>query len=484
MNSNMINDDAKEEAVSLGMGVQTVGWLSLLIVPWTIYYSTDWTALNVSTPVSYCILLLLCAVLMWVFRLVPDFVPSIFLLIGCLFLGVAPPNVIFSGYGSTTFFLALSVLSLSGVIMRSGLSKRIILYAMHKGRPNNKFLFSTIVFFFGIVSTPFIPSTNARSSMIAPFLDDALKHIPQNSKEHQRLIISLLSGISLLSPMFLSAKSINLLFWGMLSVQDQNVFNYIFWIIAAAVPGVIMVILFLIVQGLLFWNNEHIVINREFIEQQYRSLPKLSKQEIIGFVALIAFVVLILTYSYHRIDIYLVAFMVFFALLFFNVLDKQQISSSIDWSFLIFLGAMIGFTQVIQFLNLGDFITSGLSWLMQYLKTNIFLFIIYLSSVVFLFRLFMPINATVILLAGALIPATAIYGNYAWIIGFIILMMSESYILPYQASYYMQCESILGKRHAQALRSHRVYAVNGLTFLIKLIAILLSVPYWDLLGIL
>ena len=477
-------DDLRGRSVKWWDLVQPVGWVVLLIAPLSVYYTVDWEAMAVSESVVHCIVVLLCAVIMWVFRLLPDFIPSVFLLVGLLSLGVASPQVVFSGYSSQVFFLALSVLSLSSVIMSSGLSKRIMLYALHKWRPKNKYLHSTIVFLFGALATPFIPSTNGRAALIAPFLNDALKQIPRNSREHQRLVIALLGGISLLSPVFLSAKSINLLLWGMFSSQDQYIFNYLFWMVAALVPGVILLVLYLLTQAVVFFNREHIVIDPELIEQQYRSLPKLSRQEIAGFAALASFVALILTYSYHHIEIHLVAFILFFALLFFNIINQKQLSDSIDWGFLIFLGAMVGFTNVLQLLQLNDLLAANFAWLTQHVDSNIHLFILLLSALVFVFRLFIPVNATVILLAGALLPAIALLGSYAWLVGFIILMMSESFIWPYQVSYYMQCESILGEPHAEALNCARVYAVNGITFVLKLAAIYLSLPYWKLLGVL
>jgi len=470
--------------VALSSFLQPLGWLTLIVVPLTVYYAVDWDALAVSKSVSYCMLILLCAVIMWVFRLLPDFVPSVFILVGLLMLGVAPPEAVFSGYSSQVFFLALSVLSLSSVIMSSGLSTRIMLFTMHKWRPKNKYLYSSIVFLFGLLATPFIPSTNGRAAIIAPFLQDALGQIPPNSKEHQRLVVALLAGISLLSPVFLSAKSINLLLWGMLSSQDQYSFNYLFWMIAALVPGVILLVLFLIAQAAVFYNRERITIDAALIEKQYRALAPIGRQETVGFAALASFILLITTYSYHHIEIHLVAFILFFALLFFNIINQKQIANTIDWGFLIFLGAMVGFTNVLQGLELQALMASQFEWLTRHVDDNIHMFIFLLASLVFVVRLFITINATVILVAGALIPAVAALGSYAWLVGFIILMMSESFIWPYQASYYMQCNSTLGKRHLQALHAPRVYAINAGVFALKLAAIYLSLPYWELLGVL
>ena len=464
--------------------VSNIGWLLVLLVPFTLYMVLDASATTgASKQLNYFVFLISSAVIMWVFRLQADVIPSIFLLLGFLMLGVAPASVVFSGYASETFFMALSILALSSVIVDSGLSKRVMLMAFHYG-PKNKYLFSAVIFVFGLVLTPLIPTTNGRASIIAPMLKEALNHYKKNSVEHQRIVASLLGGLSLLSPAFLSAKSVNLVIWGMLSTQDQSIFNYSYWLLAALVPCVILLVLYSLALVVIFWNNDKIDVNFDLIREQYLQLPKVNKKERNAMIALFIFMLMIVTYSQHHINIPLIAFGIFFGLLFFNLLEKEDLSSSIDWSFLIFLGAVIGLSNTMQFLQMGDLIASNISWLTVYIQQNIYLFILFLSILVFIFRLFLPINACVLLLGTILVPIATIYGGSAWMIGFIILMMAESYIFPYQASYYMQCESILGADHLEALNSNRVYLINGLVFILKVIAICLSVGYWEFLGVL
>lgn len=482
MNQPIQTQTAVNERADLQFYLSPIGWLLALLVPLYFYYFGGWQG-HISEQAVYLIIILFSAVCMWVFRLLPDFVPSVFLLLGLLLLGAVPASVAFSGYSSQTFFMALSILSLSGVIIRSGLSERMMLFALNKG-PKNKLLFPGIIFICGVLATPFIPTTNGRVSLIAPFMGVILKQIKKGSVEHERMASVLLAGLSLFSPIFISAKSINLLVWGMLSTQDQSVFNYSFWLFAALVPGAIVGILYLLALVLIFWNNETIEIDEEYLKSEYESLPKISSSEIMAMVGLGCFVTLIVTHSVHHISLSLAAFLIFFSLLFFNLLNKRQISDLIDWSFLIFLGALIGFANAMEYLHIDQLVASNLSWLNHYLQSDITVFILLLCSVVFIIRLFLPINTTVILLAGALMPTASLYGASPWLVGFIILMMSESFIWPYQASYYMQCESILGEDHREALTSKRVLTLNFLVFLIKTLALYLSIPYWKLLGIL
>ena len=462
--------------------LKSVGWLFTVVIPISVYFRVDWEGYNLTTQAGLCCLLLMCTVFMWIFRLVPAFVPGIFLILGSLFLGIAPVEIVLSGYASETFFMALSILALSGVIIKSRLSDRVILHTLKKG-PKNKHIFSGTFLFLGGISTLLIPSTNARASILSPFMNEVTRHIKPNSLEHQRIVAALLGGLTLLTSLFLSAKPINLLVWAMLSDQDRNVFDYSFWVISAAVPVLILVVFYLIAMCFLFWNNQSAAIKTDIIEKQFSELPKLGKSEVYAFITLLVFIVLIMTHSIHHISMPLVSLLIFFSLVFFQAVNNKQLSSMIDWSFMLFFGALIGFTKTIHYLGIDQLLASNMHWLAEYSQSNFQMLVLQLAALIFVLRLFLPINSVVILVAGVMVPTAAIYGISPWLLGFIILFLSESFIFPYQASYYLLVESILGKDHFAALTSSRVYFLNFIVFIFKILAIYLSVPYWQLLGL-
>jgi DASS family divalent anion:Na+ symporter len=105
-----------------------------------------------------------------------------------------------------------------------------------------------------------------------------------------------------------------------------------------------------------------------------------------------------------------------------------------------------------------------------------------LTAAIFIVRLALPINAVVVIFAALLIPTAVNIGVNPWLIGFIILLMSESFIWPYQASYFVMFISIAGPK-GQA-DDKRLIWMNFAIILIKLAAIYASIPYWQYLGLL
>ena len=79
---------------------------------------------------------------MWVFELVKEFLPALFAILLILILGLAPTDVVLSGFSSSGFFMAMSILGLGTVIVLSGLSFRFLLWLLRylciwMGLPSN-----------------------------------------------------------------------------------------------------------------------------------------------------------------------------------------------------------------------------------------------------------------------------------------------------------------------------------------------------------
>jgi DASS family divalent anion:Na+ symporter len=166
----------------------------------------------------------------------------------------------------------------------------------------------------------------------------------------------------------------------------------------------------------------------------------------------------------------------------FNFLDVRDFRQRIDWTFLVFLGALVGLVKVMQFVGLDNWLAQHLQWLSEIMVHDFGRFVLLLAVAIFIVRMALPINATVVIFATLLVPTASAEGVNPWLVGFVILLLSESYIWSYQASYYLQFCSLVGPA-AQA-EDRRVVLLNAFSFLIKLVAIYASFPFWRQIGIL
>ena len=187
------------------------------------------------------------------------------------------------------------------------------------------------------------------------------------------------------------------------------------------------------------------------------------------------------TEKMHHIEVPWVALAILFSLLMFNFLETRDFRQRIDWTFLIFLGALVGLVKVMQFVGLDDWLAHHLQWLSDIMIHDFGRFVLLLAAAIFVVRLALPINATVVIFATLLVPTATANGVNPWLVGFLVLLLSENFIWSYQASYYLQFCSLVGPS-AQA-EDRRVILLNALGFLMKLAAIYASFPFWRQIGI-
>ncbi len=456
-------------------------WIITIIGPSVIAF----LLLNIDHPPNKSQLLLiylfLSAACMWCFRLAPEFVPALYLLLGSLLLSLVPPSIILSGFYSNAFFLAIALSVLAIIIEISGLSYRILLYSFyHLG--SHKIWRHFILFFSGASVTPIIPSSNSRAGIIYPLFQEALAlhKIKKGSKEYQRLVASTIGGFSLLSPMFLTSKSVNILVLGMLSIQDQYGFQFYYWFVSAAVVGLIVAISYLLLVWLLFRNDENYQLNTKSLATQIKVLGKITTEEVFAIIAIFTFLTIVLTSSIHNLESSWLALLLVVFLFILGVFKRMDFNRSVDWGFLIFLSALLGFTSATNYLEVHLWMAHYTLWISELIESSFIQFSLALSGFIFVLRLFLPINITVILLASILIPIVSNSGVSPWLVIFIILLMSESYTYNFSASFVVQFVSLIGDQKTYP----RLIALQLIIYVVKCLAVIASIPYWQSLGIL
>ena len=116
------------------------------------------------------------------------------------------------------------------------------------------------------------------------------------------------------------------------------------------------------------------------------------------------------------------------------------------------------------------------------MKNNFYLFVPMLSLSTMLLRLFIPNTATVAILASVLFPISLLNGINPWVIGFIILIMSDSWIMPYQCSYYLLFDELTSPK--KLFSKPMILKFNFISIVFRIAAVYASIPFWKSVGIL
>ena len=459
---------------------QIVGWLLAIVLPPAVYFGIG---NELDVPARLYLGIFTATVVMWVFRLTADFIPGIFAVAGTLVFDLVPQNVILSGFSSDGFFMALSILGLSAVITSSGLSYRLMLWVL-KSLPATKFWTNFGIMFTGMLLSPVVPSINGRVAMVTPLLIDMTESLKYKFKGRAatRLAMSAFTGVGILSAVFLTSKSANFVIYGLLPAHAQEEFSWFHWMWAGIVCGAVMVGLYLIMSAVFFRTDEKAHLSKEVIRAQLELLGPMRSREWASLFGVAIFGIGVVTASIHQIQPPWVALLLLYFLLAFNYLRGNEFRDKIDWPFLIYFAGLVGMVSAMSYLGLTKYLAGHLAWLGDSMRLNFPAFLLMLTCVMFALRLVAPNNAVIAVSATVLMPLADLNGVNPWVIGFIILTMSEHWFFPYQCTYYVQFEELTKRKRTFDERSFITF--NALTTLVRLAGVYASIPFWRSLGLL
>ncbi|KTD24180.1 SLC13 family permease [Legionella maceachernii] len=458
-----------------------VGWLVALILPAFLVYLLQETTMNWAC--TNFVVIFSAALVMWIFRLLPEYVPAVFVILATMLLGLAQQTVLLSGFGSDSFFLALGVFGIGAVLVKSRLFYRLSLLILNH-LPKNKFLLQIVLFVIGVLLTPVMTAQSARVSLIAPLLENMRKTagLSPRSIAANSLACSAFNGCILLSVMFLTGKSSNFVLYGMLSEQTQWQFGWMNWLIVSSVPGALLVLAFFTLLSLKFRSQDSLVVNRLAIKRELYLMGSLTIHEWAAILSIVALILGLAFSSLHQIPSAWISFAIFFILLTSGVLNKDDFKNGINWPFLFYLGAIIGIMRCVQEIGIEAWIINYLSWLgdIAYEQQIIFIILVYVVS--WLGGLLFGTMAAPALMFTLLMPVAQQALINTWLVAFVILMATEAWVFPYQSSYYLCFEEWARGNNAYDLR--KTLSVNAWFSVLRLVAILLSIPFWRKIGVL
>lgn len=457
------------------------GWLLTLVAPAAIYLVMR--AMHIDQHISLFTAIISISLVMWAFSLMPDFVPGLLGILLILLFGLAPNEIALSGLSSSGFLLAFSVMGLGAVITSSGLTRRYTLWLL-RHLPANTFFHQFAVFLTGLLFTPIVPTITGRATIVGPVLNEIVRGWDEKTRKKSSTMVYAggLDGINYLSPIFLTAAPANFMIFGLLPPQEQQAFQFIFWMIAASVTGMIMLILYFLFAAIFFRAYTKVKINKATIEHEWQQLGPMNWAEHVALLGILALAVGIMTASLHKIGIPQITFLVLCSLLFAGVLSREDFAQKIDWAFLLLLASMIGILATMEYLKIDEHLIEQLSWLGYLMRQDFSSFVLYLSAAILLVRLLIPLNPAILIFAAALLPLASGAGISAWLIGFVILVIAETAFFGYQSPYIFLFRNLTSKTVPYNERQVRWF--HAVLIGAKLLAIYASIPFWRQLGVL
>jgi len=422
------------------------------------------------------ILLITSALGLWITGLLPEYITTLLFFLCAMLFAIAPPEVIFFGFGSTALWLVLGGLILGIGITNTGLGKRIaetITPYLHGSYAKLIGGLVLINIFFSFV----MPSSMGRIALLVPIAMAMATHFGFSTKSNGFTGIILATILGSFAPAFaiLPANMPNMILAGMSESLYQYMPSYgAYLLLHFPIIGMLKAAL---IVGLIVYMYP----DKPRVKDNHDMDPSgaMTRKEKILSVVLVSLVALWLTDGIHHISPAWIALAgaIVISLPHINIINKNDFDKKINYSSVFFIAGILGLGNLIQHSSIGDTLAKHLTTIMpldvhtpfiNYMTLSISAM---LTSVVTTLpgtpAVLTPLASTLSQASGFSIPATVM----TQIVGFSMILF------PYQAP------PILIGAH---IADMPLRVILNICLILSMISIIFLVPldylWWQFLG--
>jgi len=430
-------------------------------------------------PESRGSVLLIGAILCWTLDVLPDYVVALGVIVVWNIFAIGPSAASLSGFASPVWFLLLGVLAVGGGLARSGVLERIA-FALLRLFPAT-FRGQVVAFLVGgLAMTPFLPLTVARCALTAPLARQVVEVLgyPARSRAAIGIGLAAFAGSGLLSRVFLSGATLNLIAWSLLPPAARP--GWWTWAIASA-PMLLVLMVGMLTVILLTWRpaNDR-PMERDAIRRQRDPGPLTPREHAAGVAALVVLIGLVAG-PYVKVDGGWFACLGAMVLTATGVLTREHFRSVIDWPLLVFLGVILGMPAMIHHIGADAQLATALPPLVVWAHGSPVWTLTLLFAIVTAARIVLSEWVAVPLLTATLVPLAPTLGLHPWVIAFVVLSAANLWSVPYQFASYL---AFWSASDGYLFTHEQVRPFSVAYVLLSLGGLLLSIPVWRLLGLL
>ncbi len=423
------------------------------------------------------------AVALWSLNVLDDFVVALGLMLSWVVAGIVTPEVALSGFTKPSWFLFVGALGIGAGVTRSGLLYRAALAMVRRVTPSYA-RYTAILTVAGLLATPALPSMVGRMAVVAPVawaIAESVGFGPRSPGAAGIVLASFL-GFSLLGFMFLTGSTGGLLGWNALPDGARAEFGWTAWAVAAAPAGLVTIVGLWLAIHLLFRLSPGagLRVSRERFQAQLEILGAFTRREAFGLGVLLLAVAGWITRPLHGVGEAWVALGALLLFLLGGVLDRSSLRTNVDLGFLLFLGVVSSLSGVAGAVKADRWLMTLVAPILDLAAVHSVSLLLAVAFVTIAVRFVLNKFAATILLVLALAPLGQQLGVHPGVILLVILLTLDVWFFPYQLDVYQIAYFGTGEQgfsHAQGRR----FMIAKLV--VSLVAVVVSVPWWQALGL-
>ncbi len=423
------------------------------------------------------------AVVNWIFNCMDDFIVAILMCVLWALFKTVPFATAFNGFSGSTWWILIGALGLGTAVNKSGLLRRVSLYALRLFPPTFKGQVMAMLGA-GTIAAPLIPSTTAKCAITAPIamgIADQLG-LPKQSRGRTGLYCAMYTGFSLTGTIFLSASFLGYTILGVLPQETQEQFDWLKWFVCMIPWGIVLLVgsYFFITRFYRPETNEK--LPPDMIKNEIATLGKMSREEKITTVVLAICLVFWIGESAFGISSTITTLIAMGVLFYLNVLDKKDFQSKMLWGLLFFIGSVMGLGAVLDAVGVTAWLGDTFGPFLSQFASNPYLLVLSVTLAIYVLRMVITsLTASMTIFTVILVPIAQAAGINPWVVGTISYVSVMVWYLRYMNANYLSAFAAAGGDEQVKYEDTAKMSFGYMA--ISLIGLLVSVPYWQLLGL-
>jgi anion transporter len=418
-------------------------------------------------------------VILWMFRVMSTGIVSI-LMMGLMIPAGVKPAVALSGFNAPSFWILVAVLFYGFAMQTTGLARRIAYYTLSLF-PATYTGISLAFLSMGFALTLGIPSSTVRTAIMVPIAWALVKSLDLEDRSRGAALIILTTVEMAVVP------GSAILYGALFGVVIDTLFHtkhlalsWIGYIQVMFVPTVVLCFLILIVNRLVLRPERMPERHPQFARQRLREMGRPSGAEIITGLLVLLSIVFWSTERYHHIPSFFIGMMGVPVLALSGIVREDQIGTAVPWNLLLFLGGAFSLANVIQQYDITPWLAGFLVPIAQRLSFSYVLLLVAIAILMLVLRFLDPSGFVAIpVLFLPLVDVTTAAGIPPLVLAAPLLFAAAPFWFAYQSPWVATAEGMIdnqGFSGSQRALLSTVYATQ------VIVALVLSVGYWRLLG--
>ena len=394
-----------------------------------------------------------------------------------LIVGLEPTDV-FSGFTQAALWTLVPAFFFGYTLQKTGLGRRVAMAVIKLCRPT----YTALIFAWvpiGVVLSILTPATTVRVAIMLPIAVQCceLFNLKKGSRGNSLILLTAFSMALIPGSGWLTG-----VIWGPF-IQGQveragmaGLVTFNSWLGVLLLPIAIVTVL-LVVGGLLILKPEEKLSTEAIKTIKSQPLGKMSRNEIISSVILIAVFVMSLTGSLHGLSTAIICIAALIAFFLFGVLDTKDFNTAANWNLVIFIAMALSLGSIFTVTGISEWLSgiivpalepvAGNPWLFVF-STMIFMFVWSLIDV----AMFIPTIAIMVPILPDIQEAYQI-SPLVWIA--IFILAGNAFFLAYQNMWAVMSRSIAEER---AWKNKHLSMYGILYCVACLIALAVTIPIW------